>query len=69
MEEAQEIGKVEISNTVSIIIRKVKFKGDWYVDIRKAVKTAKYDGLTAKGIFIPANKFYEVLTILGRVEV
>jgi hypothetical protein len=69
MEEVQEIGKVEISNTVSIIIRKVKFKGDWYVDIRKAVKTAKYDGLTAKGIFIPANKFYEVLTILGKVEV
>jgi hypothetical protein len=69
MEEEQEIGKVEISDTVSIVIRKVKFKGDWYVDIRKSVKTAKYDGLTAKGIFIPANKFYEVLTILGKVEV
>jgi hypothetical protein len=69
MEEEQEIGKVEISDTVFIVIRKVKFKGDWYVDIRKAVKTAKYDGLTAKGIFIPANKFYEVLTILGKVEI
>jgi hypothetical protein len=69
VEEVQEIGRVEVSDSVWIVVRKVKFRGNWYVDIRKGVKTEKYDGLTAKGIFIPANKFYEILTILGKVEV
>jgi hypothetical protein len=64
-----KIDEVELSDNVWIVIQRVRFKGKWYIDIRKRVETEKYKGLTSKGIFIPADKFPEVLDVLKRVKV
>jgi hypothetical protein len=68
-EFTEKIDEVELSGNVWIVVQRVKFKGKWYIDIRKRVETEKYKGLTSKGIFIPADKFPEVLEILKSVKV
>lgn len=68
MRAEEKIGEVKISDSVSIIIRRVNFRGKWYIDLRKKVVTEKYKGLTAKGIFIPTEKFPDVLEILKKVK-
>jgi hypothetical protein len=69
MPKEEELGKVKISDSVSIIVRRANFRGKWYIDIRKKVDTEKYTGFTAKGIFIPVEKFFDVLEILKKVKI
>jgi hypothetical protein len=69
MPDEKKIGEVKISDSVWILVRSVTFRAKKYIDIRKRVKTAKYEGLTAKGIFIPVDIFPDVMKILEKVKV
>jgi hypothetical protein len=65
---SKKLGEIKISDTVFIVVQKVKFKSKNYIDIRKSVVTEKYEGFTSKGIMIPEEIFPEVLKVLDKVK-
>jgi hypothetical protein len=66
-EEVKEIGKIERKDSSDIIVRKTKFKGNWYFDIRHWVETEKYTGWTKKGICLPMENLEELIKILQKM--
>lgn len=68
-ERMQEIGEVKISSSVKIVINRVKFRKQNFIDIRKWVKTKRYTGLTRKGIMIPEDVWLDFMEVLRKVKV
>lgn len=64
-EEMVEIGRVMRPNSSDIVVRLVKFKGIWYLDIRHWVKMPKYTGFS-KGLSVPEEDIPEVMGLLAK---
>lgn len=67
-EMEEEIGRIKLSESTEIVVRKTEFKGEKRIDIRKFVKTEKYTGWSKQGISIPVGNWRDVLEILEKVK-
>jgi len=64
-EEAELLGSVSKNETTTIQVRKIKFKGPSYFDIREFVDGENYQGPTKRGIRIHDSLLEELTGLLG----
>jgi len=65
----EEIGRVKLSDTVDIVVKKTEFRGEERIDIRKYIKTKRYTGWSQQGISVPVRIWKELYTILEKITV
>jgi hypothetical protein len=65
-QEFEELGRI-VGDTADIVVRKISFKGNQYIDIRKYFHGANYTGWSKKGISLPVVSFKEIMEILKKV--
>lgn len=68
IEVEEEIGRIKLSDSTEIVIRRTEFKGEQRIDIRKFVKTEKYTGWSKQGISIPVGNWKDVLDLLQKIK-
>ena len=62
----EEFGRIA-GNTADIVVRKISFKGNEYIDIRKFFHGANYTGFSKKGISISVKDFPKIMEILKKI--
>lgn len=60
--------KIEVSETISIVISKSVWKNMDRLDIRTYLKTENYTGPTKKGINVPIEKIDEIISALKEIK-
>ncbi len=63
----EEIGKIQINEITSVVIRVDDFGGELGVNIRKWLETDNYSGFTKQGVRIKKedfNKFKEIINTI-----
>jgi len=65
-EEFEEFGRMT-GETADIVVRKITFKGNDYIDIRKYLHGENYQGWSRKGISVRIESFNDLLEILNKI--
>lgn len=60
--------KIEVSETISIVISKSVWKNMDRLDIRTYLKTENYTGPTKKGINVPIEKIDDIISALQEIK-
>lgn len=56
----QEIGKISKNSITDIVVRLIKQKEIYYLDIREHIRSDNYEGWTKKGVRIPLKAYDEI---------
>lgn len=63
------MSEIELSSTTAIRAEPKEYKGKHAIDIRKFVRTDKYNGPTKSGIWIPVENWTEFIEMVNSIEV
>ena len=64
----EEIGKIQINDITSVVIRVDDFGGELGVNIRKWLETDSYSGFTKQGVRIKKEDFDKFKEIINSID-
>ena len=65
-DEEIEMGKLPITTSKDLLIRKIRYGNRWYVDVRFFMKTKSFTGYSWKGIALPFEELTKIIEILQK---
>lgn len=65
-EKEEEIGRIQVSNSVFVVVRRVEGFGIKGVLISKRIESKNFTGWKKGGLFVPVDKVGELVTCLSK---